>query len=237
MRALPLACGLVGLIVAQPLQAGSGLQPQPFLSSSSATAAAEMPNAADEQFKRLVARWKAETPRVPSLAAIYDAEAARAPKLVARAGEMDLGAGHFGAFGSMAPSGLSTARPSRAPVSTNRLTSAFGPRIHPILGGVRAHSGVDLAAAAGTPVRATADGVVARAGWAGGYGLLVAISHSSAMTTRYGHMSRLAVSPGDRVRKNDVIGYVGSTGRSTGPHLHYEVLVNGRAVNPMSYMR
>jgi len=110
-------------------------------------------------------------------------------------------------------------------------------RNHPVLGGRRGHKGIDLAAPTGTPIRATADGVVEMADWFGGYGLYVQLDHGAAMETRYGHMSRIAVAQGQQVRKGDVIGYVGSTGRSTGPHLHYEVRVSGDAVNPLPYMQ
>jgi murein DD-endopeptidase MepM/ murein hydrolase activator NlpD len=109
-------------------------------------------------------------------------------------------------------------------------------RTHPVLGGARAHKGIDLAAPVGTPVYATADGIVERADWFSSYGLYVAIEHGSNLETRYAHMSRLAVAAGERVKKGEVIGYVGSTGRSTGPHLHYEVRVSGAAVNPIPYM-
>ena len=129
------------------------------------------------------------------------------------------------------------AMPSNAPVRFARMTSTFGMRAHPLLGGMRMHAGIDLAAPLATPIRATADGVVSSAAWSGGYGLMVAIKHGGRLETRYGHMSRLAVRPGERVTKNSIIGYVGSTGRSTGPHLHYEVLRNGRPVNPLPYMR
>ena len=95
------------------------------------------------------------------------------------------------------------------------------------------HSGVDLAAPQGTPVQATADGVVTSAGWRGGYGILISLGHGSGVQTRYAHLSAIAVQPGTRVRAGQVIGYVGSTGNSTGPHLHYEVRVNGRAINPL----
>lgn len=125
-----------------------------------------------------------------------------------------------------------TAFPSRMPVASRYVTSGFGYRTHPILGGVRLHSGVDLAAPYGSPIVATADGVVGEADWRGGYGLFVAVD-SGGVQTRYGHMSRINVAPGQRVRQGDVIGYVGSTGRSTGPHLHYEVRVNGQAVDPL----
>lgn len=112
------------------------------------------------------------------------------------------------------------------------LTSGFGLRWHPLLGGYRKHSGVDLAAPTGTPVRATSGGQITTAGWQGGYGLLVAVDHGKNTQTRYGHLSRVAVAPGQEVKSGDVIGYVGTTGLSTGPHLHYEVRVDGLAVNP-----
>ena len=122
----------------------------------------------------------------------------------------------------------------RMPVVNGVLTSRFGMRRHPTLGGFRAHAGVDLAAPAGSPITATADGEVTTAGWSGGYGLLVALDHGGGRQTRYGHMSRLNVAVGQQVRQGDVIGFVGSTGRSTGPHVHYETRVNGRAVDPFS---
>ena len=126
--------------------------------------------------------------------------------------------------------------PSRMPLEGAQLTSGFGMRTHPVLGGRRAHAGIDLAAPTGTPVYATADGVVGRADWYSSYGLYISINHGAAMETRYAHLSRLAVAAGDNVKKGDLIGYVGSTGRSTGPHLHYEVRVDGVAVNPIPYM-
>jgi murein DD-endopeptidase MepM/ murein hydrolase activator NlpD len=115
-----------------------------------------------------------------------------------------------------------------------RLTSGFGSRFHPILGYVRFHDGVDLAASAGTPIVAAADGRVVGAGWRGGYGQEVQIAHAGGVQTLYGHMSRIAAYAGELVHKGQVIGYVGSTGLSTGPHLHFEVTKNGRPVNPMS---
>jgi murein DD-endopeptidase MepM/ murein hydrolase activator NlpD len=126
--------------------------------------------------------------------------------------------------------------PSRMPLDGARLTSDFGMRTHPVLGGRRKHKGIDLAAPTGTPVYATADGIVDRAEWFSSYGLYVEIGHGAELETRYAHMSRLAVAEGQRVNKGDVIGYVGSTGRSTGPHLHYEVRIAGIAVNPIPYM-
>ena len=131
----------------------------------------------------------------------------------------------------------SVAIPSRNPLDRETMTSTFGMREHPILGGRRAHKGVDLAAPVGTPIYATADGMVSRASWFSGYGLFVSLEHGGTMQTRYGHMSRLNVAEGQMVHKGDVIGFVGSTGNSTGPHLHYEVRVSGEAVNPTPYMQ
>ena len=115
-----------------------------------------------------------------------------------------------------------------------RVTSGFGNRFHPILGYARMHKGVDLAASYGAPIAAAGPGKVVSAGWAGGYGREVVIAHGGGIQTRYGHMSRLAAQVGQMVSQGQVIGYVGSSGLSTGPHVHYEVLKNGRPVNPMS---
>ncbi|WP_435200363.1 M23 family metallopeptidase [Qipengyuania sp. 902] len=126
------------------------------------------------------------------------------------------------------------AMPSGRPLAAGRLTSGFGMRGHPVLGGRRFHGGIDLAAATGTPVAATSSGVVLSAGWRGGYGILVRLSHGGTVETRYAHLSAVAVRAGDRVQAGQTIGYVGSTGRSTGPHLHYETRVDGRPVDPAS---
>lgn len=126
---------------------------------------------------------------------------------------------------------------SSLPAGTSIITSGFGMRYHPILRTVRAHAGVDLAAPIGTPVLATQNGVVRVASNVGGYGLLVNLDHGGGLETRYGHLSKLRVVPGQRVRKGEVVGYVGSTGRSTGPHLHYEVRSGGQAVNPLHLRR
>ena len=115
-----------------------------------------------------------------------------------------------------------------------RMTSGFGMRRHPILGYRRMHSGIDFAAGYGSPIYATSDGVVQYAGWRGGHGNYVRLGHGGGIGTGYAHMSRIAVSPGTRMRRGQVIGYVGSTGLSTGPHLHYEMYRNGATVNPGS---
>lgn len=139
------------------------------------------------------------------------------------------------AFSSPIPQrGISV--PSRMPLEGAVLTSGFGIRNHPVLGGRRHHHGIDLAAPTGTPVFATGNGVVGRAELYSSYGLFISIEHGASMETRYAHLSRLAVAAGDSVKKGDLIGYVGSTGRSTGPHLHYEVRVEGLAVDPIPYM-
>jgi len=113
------------------------------------------------------------------------------------------------------------------------ITSYFGYRYHPILHFSRFHAGVDFGASWGSPIVAAADGQVASAGWSGGYGRQVRIWHGGGLTTTYSHMSEIAAAPGSFVRRGQLIGYVGSSGLSTGPHLHYEVLKDGTPVNPL----
>ena len=115
-----------------------------------------------------------------------------------------------------------------------RITSRFGLRTHPLLGFTRMHKGLDIGAPYGAPIHAMTDGRVAFAGRTGGYGNFVKLVHGGGMASGYGHMSRIAVSSGTRVRQGQVIGYIGSTGMSTGPHLHWEVWKNGTAINPRS---
>ncbi|MFZ5996086.1 MAG: M23 family metallopeptidase [Nitrospirota bacterium] len=117
-----------------------------------------------------------------------------------------------------------------------RLTSDFGTRENPHYGGSEFHSGMDIAVPKGTPVHATADGVVSFAGWSGGNGNLVVLEHGHGFSTFYAHNSSIGVKVGQRVKRGDVVSYVGSTGNSTGPHLHYEVWHKGRAVNPRKYI-
>jgi murein DD-endopeptidase MepM/ murein hydrolase activator NlpD len=120
-----------------------------------------------------------------------------------------------------------------APVN-GHITSGFGMRFHPILHYTRFHSGLDFGAAWGSPIVAAADGQVIAAGWSGGYGREVEVAHGGGIVTLYGHMSGIVASPGETVRQGQVIGYVGSSGLSTGPHVHFEVRVNGTPVDPMT---
>lgn len=129
--------------------------------------------------------------------------------------------------------------PSARPIETSvNFTSGYGVRSDPFNRGARMHGGIDLAGPMGTPIYATADGIVGRSEWNnGGYGNLVEVNHGQGIQTRYGHMSRRLVEPGARVRRGQLIGLMGSTGRSTGSHLHYEVRIDGRAVNPIPFMQ
>ncbi len=122
----------------------------------------------------------------------------------------------------------------KTPIDGARMSSGFGMRRHPVLGYSKMHKGVDFAAPTGTPIYASGDGVVKKAGRFSSFGNYVRIRHRGDLDTAYGHMSKIAsgIKPGSRVRQGQIIGYVGTTGRSTGPHLHYEVLVAGRQVNP-----
>lgn len=116
------------------------------------------------------------------------------------------------------------------------LTSGFGYRRDPVHGGRAFHQGLDIAASRGFPVRAAADGMVTRTGRIGGLGKAVYIAHGFGVGTRYGHLSKITVEPGQEIRRGDILGEVGNTGRSTGYHLHYEVHVDGKAVNPLAYI-
>jgi murein DD-endopeptidase MepM/ murein hydrolase activator NlpD len=128
--------------------------------------------------------------------------------------------------------------PYRKPVVGEvEFTSGFGVRSDPFLGRPAMHTGLDFRAATGDPVRATANGKVVSSGWAGGYGRMVEIDHGNGLSTRYGHLSEIDVKVGDPIRIGQVIGEVGSTGRSTGPHLHYETRIDGEAVDPQKFLR
>jgi murein DD-endopeptidase MepM/ murein hydrolase activator NlpD len=128
--------------------------------------------------------------------------------------------------------------PYRKPVIGEvEFTSGFGVRSDPFLGRPAMHTGLDFRASMGDPVRATANGKVVSSGWAGGYGRMVEIDHGNGLSTRYGHLSEINVRVGDLIKIGQVIGAVGSTGRSTGPHLHYETRIDGDAVDPQKFLR
>lgn len=180
----------------------------------------------DERFSALFSNWRSlEATNVPALAAVAEAQS-----------QAGMSSGISGSIAGFRTNGPQVSIPSRVPLAGLVMTSDYGMRMHPVTGRRAAHKGIDLAAPTGTPIYATGDGMVSRASWFSSYGLYVAIEHGGQIQTRYAHMSRLNVAEGQRVRKGDVIGYVGSTGRSTGPHLHYEVRIDGSAVNPLPYM-
>jgi murein DD-endopeptidase MepM/ murein hydrolase activator NlpD len=126
--------------------------------------------------------------------------------------------------------------PSLWPVD-GHITASFGERLDPFSGEGEFHTGVDISASYGEPVHATADGVVTTADMHPGYGRLIVIDHGFGVTTWYGHLSTFNTQPGQQVHRGDVIGYVGVSGRSTGPHVHYEVRLNGAPINPWRYLR
>lgn len=193
---------------ANPALANEGVASASTQISGSLDRAEGMATVADEEFGELFASWEA----------------------------LDDG-GRITAAGEVAPAPrTSVSVPSRMPVAGVQLTSGYGMRNHPILRQRRQHNGVDLAAAHGTPVYATADGRIGRAQWFGSYGNYVQIEHGGELQTRYAHLSSYTVEAGAMVSKGDLIGYIGSTGRSTGPHLHYEVRVDGEPVDPIPYM-
>lgn len=218
--------GAFALTAASPAMANSSASADiqaPLRASQSAKQSVS--GSEDEQFSTLFRNWQDfEESGVPALAAVADAANEAGRTASARSG-----------LGSRFTNAVSI--PSRMPLEGIKLTSSFGMRNHPVLGQRRAHKGIDLGAPTGTPVYATADGVISRADWFSSYGLYVAIEHGGDIQTRYAHMSRLNVAAGQRVKKGEIVGFVGSTGRSTGPHLHYEVRVRGEAVNPLPYMQ
>ena len=136
--------------------------------------------------------------------------------------------GHYDKSGKSAKKAL-----MKTPINGARLSSAFGLRKHPILGFNKMHRGTDFAAPQGTPIMASGDGLIVRSRWCGGGGNCVKIKHNSTYSTVYAHMSKFAagIKEGVRVKQGRIIGYVGSTGMSTGPHLHYEVIENGKKIN------
>jgi murein DD-endopeptidase MepM/ murein hydrolase activator NlpD len=123
------------------------------------------------------------------------------------------------------------------PVMSPRLSSGFGSRRHPLKKVFRHHDGIDLAAPKDSPVRAISEGIVVFADPYGGYGKLVVVKHKDGVTTHYGHLNSIAVQPGSSVKAGEIIGAVGSTGRSTGPHLHLEFRRDGKALNPQNFLK
>ena len=127
--------------------------------------------------------------------------------------------------------------PVRKPVTGEvDLSSTFGVRVDPFLHIAAMHTGLDFRGDAGEPIHATAAGTVSNAGWSGGYGKMVEIDHGNGLSTRYGHLSQIDVKAGDNIRIGQVVGRMGSTGRSTGPHLHYETRIEGEAVDPQRFL-
>lgn len=219
-RSIAAIAAFAGLAVSNPALANSSAAAAdvtaPLRTAQSAKPAT---SSTDAEFRRLFADWKALDRGVVSTVQTRTA----------------LPASPLAQGSILRPAGVSI--PSRMPVESASLTSGYGMRVHPVLGGRRAHKGIDLAQPTGTPVYATADGVVSKAEWFSSYGLYISLEHGAEIQTRYGHLSRLNVAAGQQIRKGDVIGYVGSTGRSTGPHLHYEVRIAGESVNPVPYLQ
>lgn len=183
-----------------------------------------------DRFDIVLERDRAETGEVRYGSVLYGAIDRQGKDLV-EVGRYSLNGrpDYFRANGESARKGL-----MRTPVDGARLTSGFGMRFHPLLAYSRMHQGVDFGARHGAPIYAAAGGKVVFAGYHGGHGNYVRLQHSGGLATAYAHMSRFAVKNGQQVGQGQVIGYVGSTGVSTGPHLHYEVWLKGRATNPMT---
>lgn len=177
----------------------------------------------------------AETLRRRQAAAAAEAAAAAARATTTVAGTA--GAPASGGSAGTPPAAAPTKAPGRllTPVPGAPVTSPFGYRIHPIYGTSRLHTGIDYGADTGVAIRASADGVVVSAGWYGGYGNATIIDHGGGIATLYGHQSTISVSSGGKVTQGQTIGRVGCTGDCTGPHVHYEVRVNGDPVNPANY--
>ena len=203
--------GALGALISQPVLANNAANADIAAPLRAAQAQPLAQDGGDQQFRNLFSSWRAIEGGASFAAAT--------------------------AIANPSPASRATSIPSRVPLEGVRLSSDFGMRTHPVLGGYRMHKGIDLSSPTGSPVFATADGVIARADWFGSYGLFIQIEHGGALETRYGHLSRLNVAEGQLVHKGDLIGYVGTTGRSTGPHLHYEVRVEGVAVNPVPYLQ
>ncbi len=201
-----------------------------------------------EEFESHLENLEEESASIAATLRQRQAAAAEAAAAAARAATTTTAAPRPGAPATTSPSGggggttaPAAAAPTKAPgrlltpVPGAPVTSPFGYRIHPIYGTSRLHTGIDYGADSGTPIRASADGVVVSAGWYGGYGNATIIDHGGGIATLYGHQSTISVSEGGRVSQGQTIGRVGCTGDCTGPHVHYEVRVNGDPVNPANY--
>ena len=140
-------------------------------------------------------------------------------------------------FDSEAVKALAREMPIHNPVPGRPVSSSFGVRRDPIIRRPAMHAGIDFRAPSGTDIRSAGAGTVVKSGWNGGYGRMVEIDHGNGLTTRYAHMSKLRVKKGQTVETGDVVGEVGSSGRSTGPHLHYEVRRNGDAIDPLRFLK
>ena len=179
-----------------------------------------------DRFEIIIEQDRAETGEVRHGKLLFGALARRGKDPV----EIGLYKGEFyQASGEGVKKGL-----MRTPVDGARMSSGFGMRLHPVLGFSRMHQGVDFGAGSGTPIMAAGGGTVSFAGWHGGHGKYVMIRHNKDLATAYGHMSRIDVKPGQHIAQGQRIGTVGSTGMSTGPHLHYEIWLRGRPANPVS---
>ncbi|MEE8602693.1 murein hydrolase activator EnvC family protein [Euzebya tangerina] len=194
----------------------------------------------------LIAEFEAESAEIErelAAAAAAEEERRRQAAAAAAAAASSNGSGFTNSGGSSAPdvvsgggsAGVSTGGRFILPVG-GRISSEFGYRVHPISGSTRLHAGMDIAAGTGTPIGAAGSGTVIFTGWRGGYGNTVIVDHGGGITTLYAHQSRIGASVGQSVSTGQVIGYVGSTGYSTGPHLHWEVRVGGSPTNPRGYI-
>ncbi len=184
----------------------------------------------EDQYEALVASLESDSESIESELAELAEEQEEAERAAAEAGSSEGTDGGGSGQGSVSDDGAQLQRPS-----SGRVTSPFGYRTHPIHGGQRMHEGVDYAAGYGSEVVAAESGRVISAGNRGGYGQTVLIDHGSGMTTLYAHLSRFAVSSGEQVQRGQVVGYEGATGAVTGPHLHFEVRINGEPRDPKHY--
>ena len=217
------AAALASLTFANPVLANSSAAVADVAAPLRAAQAAKPAPAGDEEFRRLFSSWKS----------IEGGNAALALNTAAAVNTSDTPVASLSAV--LRPNTVSI--PSLMPVAGAKLTSGYGGHPPPGRAGRPPQRGTARPAPPAPRSRPTADGVVGRADWFSSYGLFVSLEHGGSIETRYGHMSRLNVAAGQAVKKGDIIGYVGSTGRSTGPHLHYEVRIAGVAVNPLPYMQ